>query len=50
MKKEKDDNSKFDEWKANLESKLQSDKNFRQLWNQFNNFETSEVELEVVKR
>ena len=31
---------------ANLESKLQSDKNFRQLWNQFNNFETLEVELE----
>jgi transketolase len=40
------DNSKYDQWKANLESKLQSDKNFRQLWNQFNNFETSEVELE----
>ncbi len=44
--KRADDNSKFDEWKANLESKLQSDKNFRQLWNQFNNFEISEVELE----
>ena len=44
--KRADDNSKFDEWKANLESKLQSDKNFRQLWNQFNNFETSAVELE----
>ncbi len=44
--KRADDNSKFDEWNANLESKLQSDKNFRQLWNQFNNFETSEVELE----
>ncbi len=44
--KRADDNSKFNEWKANLESKLQSDKNFRQLWNQFNNFETSEVELE----
>ncbi len=44
--KRADDNSKFDEWKANLESKLQSDKNFSQLWNQFNNFETSEVELE----
>ena len=44
--KRADDNSKFDEWKANLESKLQSDKNFRQLWNQFNNFETLEVELE----
>ncbi len=41
-----DDNSKYDEWKANLESKLQSDKKFRQLWNQFNNFETSKVELE----
>ena len=36
--KRENDNSKFDEWKANLESKLQSDKNFRQLWNQFNNF------------
>ena len=45
-KKRANDNSKFDEWKANLESKLQSDKNFRQLWNQFNNFEISEVELE----
>ena len=44
--KRANDNSKFDEWKANLESKLQSDKNFRQLWNQFNNFEISEVELE----
>ena len=44
--KRENDNSKFDEWKANLESKLQSDKNFRQLWNQFNNFEISEVELE----
>ncbi len=44
--KRENDNSKFDEWKANLESKLQSDKNFRQLWNQFNNFETSAVELE----
>ncbi len=44
--KRADDNSKFNEWKANLESKLQSDKNFRKLWNQFNNFETSEVELE----
>ena len=44
--KRANDNSKYDEWKANLESKLQSDKNFRQLWNQFNNFETSEVELE----
>ena len=44
--KRADDNSKFDEWKASLESKLQSDKNFRQLWNQFNNFETQEVELE----
>ncbi len=44
--KRADDNSKFNEWKANLESKLQSDKNFRQLWNQFNNFETSGVELE----
>ena len=44
--KRADDNSKFDEWNANLESKLQSDKNFRQLWNQFNNFETSAVELE----
>ena len=44
--KRADDNSKFNEWKANLESKLQSDKNFRQLWNQFNNFETSAVELE----
>ena len=45
-KKRANDNSKFDEWKANLESKLQSDKNFRKLWNQFNNFEISEVELE----
>ena len=45
-KKRANDNSKFDEWKANLESKLQSDKNFRKLWNQFNNFESSEVELE----
>ena len=44
--KRSNDNSKYDEWKANLESKLQSDKNFRQLWNQFNNFETLEVELE----
>ncbi len=44
--KRANDNSKFDEWEANLESKLQSDKNFRQLWNQFNNFEISEVELE----
>ena len=44
--KRADDNSKFDEWKANLESKLQSDKNFRQLWNQFNNFETLEIDLE----
>ena len=44
--KRANDNSKYDEWKANLESKLQSDKNFRQLWNQFNNFETLEVELE----
>ena len=44
--KRAEDNSKYDEWKANLESKLQSDKNFRQLWNQFNNFETSAVELE----
>ena len=44
--KRANDNSKFDEWKANLESKLQSDKNFRKLWNQFNNFESSEVELE----
>ena len=44
--KRENDNSKFDEWKANLKSKLQSDKNFRQLWNQFNNFETSAVELE----
>ena len=44
--KRANDNSKYDEWKANLESKLQSDKNFRQLWNQFNNFEISEVELE----
>ena len=44
--KRADDNSKFDEWKANLESKLQSDKKFRQLWKQFNNFETSAVELE----
>ena len=44
--KRSNDNSKFDEWEANLESKLQSDKNFRQLWNQFNNFEISEVELE----
>ena len=44
--KRANDNSKYDEWKANLESKLQSDKNFRQLWNQFNNFETSAVELE----
>ncbi len=40
------DNSKYDEWNANLESKLQSDKNFRQLWNQFNSVETPEVELE----
>ena len=40
------DNSKYDEWEANLESKLQSDKNFRQLWNQFNNFETLEIDLE----
>ena len=44
--KRSNDNSKYDEWEANLESKLQSDKNFRQLWNQFNNFETLEVELE----
>ena len=44
--KRANDNSKFDEWEANLESKLQSDKNFRKLWNQFNNFESSEVELE----
>ncbi len=44
--KRSNDNSKYDEWKANLEFKLQSDKNFRQLWNQFNNFETLEVELE----
>ena len=44
--KRANDNSKYDEWKANLESKLQSDKNFSQLWNQFNNFETREVELE----
>ena len=44
--KRENDNSKFDEWKANLESKLQSDKNFRKLWNQFNDFETSAVELE----
>jgi len=44
--KRAEDNSKYDEWKANLESKLQSDKNFRQLWNQFNNLEIPEVELE----
>ncbi len=44
--KREEDNSKYDEWKANLESKLQSDKNFRQLWNQFNNLEIPEVELE----
>ncbi len=44
--KRAEDNSKFDEWNANLESKLQSDKNFRQLWNQFNNFETLEIDLE----
>ena len=44
--KRANDNSKYDEWKANLESKLQSDKNFRQLWNQFNNFETLEIDLE----
>ena len=44
--KRSNDNSKYDEWEDNLESKLQSDMNFRQLWNQFNNFETSEVELE----
>ena len=44
--KRSNDNSKYDEWEANLESKLQSDKNFRQLWNQFNNFETLEIDLE----
>ncbi len=44
--KRSNDNSKYDEWEANLKSKLQSNKNFRQLWNQFNNFETPEVELE----
>ena len=44
--KRANDNLNYDEWKANLESKLQSDKNFSQLWNQFNNFETREVELE----
>ncbi|MDA9713116.1 transketolase [Acidimicrobiaceae bacterium] len=44
--KRSNDNSKYDEWEANLESKLQSDKNFRQLWNQFNNFETLEINLE----
>jgi len=44
--KRAEDNSKYDEWKANLESKLQSDKNFSKLWNQFNNLETPEVELE----
>ncbi len=44
--KRSNDNSKYDQWKANLESKLQSDKNFRQLWNQFNNFATSGVEFE----
>ena len=44
--KREEDNSKYDEWKANLESKFQSDKNFRQLWNQFNNLEIPEVELE----
>jgi transketolase len=44
--KRTNDNSKYDDWEANLESKLQSDKNFRQLWNQFNNFEIPEVELD----
>ncbi len=44
--KRSNDNSKYDEWEVNLESKLQSDKNFRQLWNQFNNFETLEIDLE----
>ena len=44
--KRNNDNSNYDEWKVNLESKLKSDMNFMKLWNQFNSFEIPEVELE----
>ncbi len=44
--KRDNDNAKYEEWKSNLDSKIKSDSNFKNLWNQFNNFEGGEIEFE----
>ena len=37
------DNSKYEDWKSNLESKLNSDQDFKKSWEQFNKVEIDEI-------